>query len=713
MPDNLYHSNFNFYQNANADASEIKDNFLVRQIEYRIIIENIQRNYGKTSTQHYLLVGRRGSGKSTLLKRLQVEIETDSKLRQLYLVINPAEEQANMYRLYDLLEEIIRELEYNNIEVGEYEFHEDAHAFTRQLFSMIHAAVERSGKKLILLLDNMDRIFDNVGEDAHLLREDLLNYSGDIKIIGASTRVTEHFWRYDKPFYEFFRIMKLDPLTSEEMKALLLHWSKKMDLPRIEEFVKNKPGQLETIRILTDGLPRTLQFFVNILLTRAPETGYEYLRLIMDSMTPLYQERLNALPPAQRKIVLQMAFIWEAAGAGDIAAVTRMENNVVSAQLKQLTGKGIAEKLDTGGRNHLYRLAERFFNLWLIFTQGSPGEKRKAKFLTIFLESIYDKRELVRLAKDHLKDVLARKVDPDKAALLTKAYSQSGHISSFLRNTLIESTLLLPGIAEELKKQLPHTIVGIIEQAQELMNKKAVDKAFELVNSIDQTDGVKEYLLGVIHVQLDNYAEAKRSFVKAQKQGYKGAFALIAIMCLIANKSKLAEDFGLIGIAEGDKYCDYAMPLIYYKLNKLKETAIRQLNDLQAGDKNGLFLYLSPVLKAWNGEFKGINEELIRLAAIRHPMIGFTLMELLIHDQGKIVNDLFQNKDFGKQLIEQLLPLAYISKISMPQNDQVSLKIPPELLETVENLLREIREKQQFYYGRVSAWLQRYEFDEK
>jgi len=31
---------------------------------------------------------------------------------------------------------------------------------------MIHAAVERSGKKLVLLLDNMDRIFDNVGEDA-------------------------------------------------------------------------------------------------------------------------------------------------------------------------------------------------------------------------------------------------------------------------------------------------------------------------------------------------------------------------------------------------------------------------------------------------------------------------------------------------------------------------------------------------------------------
>src|SRR5882724_340774 len=103
MPDNLSHSDFNFYQNANAEASVIKDNFLIRQIEYEIIIEDIRRNRRQTSTQHYLLVGRRGSGKSTLLKRLQVEIETDSKLRQLYIAINPAEEQANIYRLYDLL----------------------------------------------------------------------------------------------------------------------------------------------------------------------------------------------------------------------------------------------------------------------------------------------------------------------------------------------------------------------------------------------------------------------------------------------------------------------------------------------------------------------------------------------------------------------------------------------------------------------------------
>jgi len=705
MPDNLYQSNFNFYQNANADASEIKDNFLVRQIPYRIIMENIGRSYGKTSTQHYLLVGRRGSGKSTLLKRLQVEIEADSKLRELYFVINPAEEQANMYRLYDLLEEVIRELEYNGIDVGEYEFHEETHAFTRQLFSMIHAAVERTGKKLILLLDNMDRIFDNVGEDAHLLREDLLNYSGDIKIIGASTRVTEHFWRYDKPFYEFFRIMKLDPLTSEEMRALLLHWSKKMNLPQIEEFVMNKPGQLETIRILTDGLPRTLQFFVNILLTRAPETGYEYLRLIMDQMTPLYQERLNALPPAQRKIVLQMAFIWEAAGAGDIAATTRMENNVVSAQLKQLAGKGIVEKLDTGGRNHLYRLAERFFNLWLIFTQGSPREKRKAKYLTIFLENFYGVVEIENLAKDHLMAVEEGEIDPNKAALLTKAYAQSKYVSSSIRELLIEKTLLLPGIHEELKRQLPPSYINIMTEVLGMTDKRAWKKAFSLIEAIEQDDGVKDFLNGLVYLIMEEYSTAESLFLTAVNKGAKGVFSIIGYTYLLQCRFDLAEDYALRDLAEGyRRWMTYiTLSWAYYSQNKAKPETVEMIKQLAKKDSSWATLSFLIVAKAWNGEFEELESDMYRLLESRRSYMSNIFIELLVHYQANLVHKFFLQEKFGKQLTEELLPLYYATQILVTSDSRNSLIIPPELQQPVDDLLNRIKRKQQFYYEKTKA----------
>ncbi|MBN9382814.1 MAG: ATP-binding protein [Chitinophagaceae bacterium] len=705
MPDNLYHSNFNFYQNANAEASEIKENFLIRQIEYSIIIEDIKRHHGDSSTQHYLLVGRRGSGKSTLLKRLQVELETDARLRQLYIAINPAEEQANMYRLYDLLEEVIRELEHNDINVGEYEFHEDTHAFTRQLFSMIHAAVERSGKRLVLLLDNMDRIFDNIGEDAHLLREDLLNYSGDIKIIGASTRVTEHFWRYDKPFYEFFRIFKLEPLTSEEMKTLLLNWSKRLNLPQIEEFVQNKPGQLETIRILTDGLPRTLQFFVNILLTRDPETGYEYLRLIMDSMTPLYQERLNSLPPAQRKIVLQMAFIWEAAGAGDIAAVTRMENNLVSAQLKQLAGKGIVEKLDTGGRNHLYRLAERFFNLWLIFTQGSPGEKRKAKYLTIFLENFYDAEEIQKLAVEHLKEIEEGKIEPNKAAVLTKAYAHSKYISSAVREMLIEKTLLLPGVLEEMRKQLPPMVKDILKDVNDLTDERAWKKAFSSIETIEQNDGVKDLLKAFVYFKMGDCEKAEPFFLAAIDKGIKGCLTTIAWMYLSESKFDLAEGYVLKALAEGEKESIqlqyFVLSGAYYGQNKAKPQTVDIIKELAKVDPSEHVQSFLPVVKAWNGEFSELERDIEHLLESRNPFISRTLIELLAHYQANLVHKFFLQEKFGKQLTEELLPLYYATQELVDHDPKKSLIMPPELQQPVNDLLNRIKESQQFYYGKV------------
>jgi hypothetical protein len=697
MSNKIYHNNFNFYQNANAEASVIKDNFLIRKIEYDIIIRDIRRNHKDTSTQHYLLIGRRGSGKSTLLKRLQVEIDTDSKLSQQYITINPAEEQANMYRLYDLLEEVIRELEDNDIDVGEYNFHEDVYAYTRQLFSMIHDAVERTGKQLLLLLDNIDRILDNVGEDdVHLLREDLLNYN-DIKIIGSSTRITEHFWRYDKPFYEFFRVFKLEPLTSEEIRALLLHWSKKMNLPQIEEFVMNKPGQLETIRILTDGLPRTLQFFVNILLTRAPETGYEYLRSIMDSMTPLYQERLNALPPAQRKIVLQMAFIWEAAGAGDISNVTRMENNLVSAQLKQLKDKGIVEKIDTGGRNHLYRLAERFFNLWLIFTQGSPREKRKAKYLTIFLENFYDAAEMKKLTEDHLQEIKDGKMDPNKAAILTKAYAQSRYISSIVRDRLIENTLLMPGIHEELKKQLPPTIHNISKESWRLLKKNEIEKAIELINSIEQTDGLKEYLLGMIYAEMKEYEISDANFQKAVDHGLKGVVGDIANLFLLLMRFDLAEKYALISFSNNEEFGSGILSKVYYFMNKSKKRALDLLKlHLQ---KNSLLAAYLPAVKAWNGVLEGLEDDVKHLIGTKDCRIGFTLRELLIHHQQNLVYNLFQQKNFGEQLIEEMLPIYYVTQILLAREPRITLVIPPELQEPVERLLKEIQAGQRYYYG--------------
>ncbi|MFN0216015.1 MAG: AAA family ATPase, partial [Saprospiraceae bacterium] len=306
---------FTLYQNANSDPESIKRNFLIRIAEFELIVADLRNKKKGDPAQHELILGRRGSGKSTLLRRIQIEIDEQPDLSQKYVAINLAEEQNSIYRLSDLWFEVLEELAIRfekDLKLQAFDSFDDNQAYTRYLYEHIHNLIQESGKRAVLLLDNLDRILENFDDDAHLLRETLLNYQ-DIQIIGGSTRMNEHFWQYDKPFYDFFRRHRLEGLNFEEIHQLLNHWSAEMDLPKLNDYALRHRGRVEAIRILTDGLPRALQYFIQVLLHDSDLYGFDYLKKVMDKATPLYQERLNSLTPPQRKIVQEMAFIWEAA----------------------------------------------------------------------------------------------------------------------------------------------------------------------------------------------------------------------------------------------------------------------------------------------------------------------------------------------------------------------------------------------------------------
>jgi AAA ATPase domain len=687
---------FSYYQNANAGVEAIKKGFLVRQFEYSVILQDLVRNSGRGAVQHYLVYGSRGSGKSTLLRRIQVEIDTNQELMSSYIAVNLAEEQANIYRLFDLLEEVVRELEYRHFEI-EWPEDDDTDAYTRALFFVIHKALDKAGKRLVLLLDNIDRIFENLGDDTASLRACLQNY-GDIKIIGGSTRMTEHFWSYNQPFYEFFRVLRLSPLDREEIRCLLASWGEQLNTPLLKEFIEKRPGQLETVRILTDGLPRTLQFFVDILLTENPQTGFDYVRRIMDKVTPLYQERLNHLPPAQRKIVLQLAFFWEAVGAGDLARATRMENRVVSAQLAQLIEKKVAEKIETKTKNHLYRLSERFFNLWLIFTQGSPSEKRRARYLTVFLETFYDAQRVNELAVAHLGAVKEGVVGSDKAALLTKAYSQSIFIPFQLRNELIEVTRRLPGIPETLIKELPLTTNEILAEAHELEKSKQWDKAEKLVATIEQENGLKEYVLGTMAEARDDMAKAEEYLQESVRRGFGGSAVYLASLYIGQGKLDLAEEFAEIGFRLRSVVSIRMLVLTYYLRNKHKSKALELIKmGMQVGEESSCS-YLLPVIKVWNGVFDDLEGDMLRLIREDNEFLGFTLINLLGHYQDAFVQRLFEGAEFGMRLTEKFYLPYCAMRVMQPDGWEFGGRIAPEFRDTVRGLISHIVETQDRYH---------------
>ncbi len=579
------------YQSANSSPEVIKRNFLIRIAEFELITAELRRKKPADPVQHELILGRRGSGKSTLLRRIQIEIDEDTDLASRYIAINLAEEQASIYRLSDLWFEVLHELQLRfgkAPKLRDFDDFEDNSAYTRYLYAEIHQLLQGSGKRVVLLLDNLDRILENFDDDGNLLRETLLNYN-DLQIIGGSTRMDEHFWQYDKPFYEFFRRHRLEGLQFEEIHRLLNHWSAEMDLPVLHDYALQYRGRIEAIRILTDGLPRALQVFIQLLLHDAKQFGFDYLRKVMDNASPLYQERLNTLTAAQRKIVQEMAFWWEAAPTKVLVEKCRMESKLIASYLRQLEQYGIVETIATGKKNHLYRISERFFNMWLIVTQGNPDQKRRAKYLTHFLESWYDATELKDLTTQHLTALGSGQLRYDKAFVLSKGLSQSKYISTQERDALIDKTLALQQ-EMGLDSELPRKYSEIKAEIDQLWDENRYEAALKKIDEIEnEADGVKFFLQAYCYHELKKYKEAESHYLQAIKKGNVDALNNLAILYRDQGKKAESESYYLQAIEKGHVNALYNLANLYRDQGKKAESESYYLQAIEKGHVDALY----------------------------------------------------------------------------------------------------------------------------
>lgn len=699
--------NFQFYQSANInDCKVIKENFIIRIKEFELMRYDLENDPMKESVQHYLILGRRGSGKSTLLKRIECEIKTVDSLKQRFEVINFAEEQGSIHRLFDLFEEIIKVLNdsgYDGLPDTEtMEIPENYAEYARELYGFIQKSIRGKNKKLVLLIDNIDKVFLNIKEDAQIFREILLNYD-DLKIIGGSTRMSEHFWQYDLPFYQFFRVLRLEALTTPEIKSLLLKWSEILENKEIEEFIKSKPGQIEAIRILTDGLPRTLQFFIDLLVNRPQQNGFDYIRRIMDVITPLYQERLHSLTPIEQKIVMKLAFAWEAIATKDLVQPTKIESKLLSANLKQLANNGIVDIVQTSKKNHLYRLSERFFNMWLIVTQGNPAEKRKAKWLTIFLESWYNKKELKQIVKQHIIGLESGALKADHAVVMTKALAQSRYIGFDVRDNMIERSHRLIGENSAMEQELPEKSIEILKKINTLIEQQNFKQALIEVKSIsNEEDGTKEMIIGFVQSMAHEPDEAKRYFKKSTAKGENDSNYLLALLYDNQGKFEIAEKYYIMAIEKGEEDALNNICFLYYLIIKDRDKLNTYYPLIKKNSPNVQQLVI--LSEIWNGVFTNTKEDIEKLKGEENGFDQMFLIHLLVHFQKNIIWELFNKSETGQHLKDKFLPVYYAtaSLIETEESLQLLLKMPPEIEETVKDILSEIEKLRKEYYPAIN-----------
>lgn len=400
--------------------------FVVRKTKFERLFRDIREAPMTTPEQHYLIQGLRGMGKTTLLLRLAYEIQNTPDLRERLIPLVFNEEEYGIGSLADLWERTAQYLEeaHPNFD-GLYEAVTQLYEqpdYERRAIDTLTNALQTQGKKLLLLIDNIGdllRKLDSV--EAKRLREVLLT-NPHLRVIGGTPGTLEQTHDYTKPFYDFFRVLHLPGLTKTEAIDLFTQLAETHRTDAVEHIVRLQPGRIEAVRRLTGGVIRTMILLFEIMVEENTGSVFRDLNRLLDRVTPLYKHRMDDLPAQQQKIVAALAQRWDAANARELAQAVRLESKVVSAQLKQLINNGLVEKVETNTKNHLYRLEERFFNIWYLMRFGRKTDQR-VLWLVRFFEVLFENNDpwLAERVGRHIRAMESESLDEETALYLTTA----------------------------------------------------------------------------------------------------------------------------------------------------------------------------------------------------------------------------------------------------------------------------------------------------
>ncbi len=590
----MLQTNYSRYKYTPDEMSEEKflARFVVRNEVFEEIFHDIKSADYEITNQHYIIVGQRGQGKTTLLRKLQLEVQNDKNLTQFLLPVKFTEEQYQIRSLCRLWEEVadylqtVYEDEFGTI-LDTMEKHFEDDDYDLQCFSYLERALKEKKKKLLLLIDNIDELFGKLKiKEQQQLREILLTSSSFI-IVGGSTKMFEQQYEYGKPFYEFFKILKLRGLNYEESVALLKVIGEDEEKRKIEKVIEETPQRIETLRRLTGGVPRTIIMLFDIFLDE-DGNAFEDLLKVLDDVTPLYKHRMDDLPASLQEIVHTIALNWDGMLTKEIAKKIRQESKVISAQLKQLEKYQLVVSESTG-KNKIYKIQERFFNIWYLMRFGRKKDRHRVEWLVKFLLSWFTHSELEKKADRFIKSIQVGKVTESYAYHMCEALSYAG-LDLKTENTMKKIAKdFLSAKDSELANELSKSDVEILKEALRLEETGNIDNAINVLEASKKTSRKILSFLGYFYDKKKEYVKAEEYYLKVVENGDS---VILFNLGVLYNKQKeyvKAEEYYLKSLKNGSTEALNNLGNLYQKQKKYEKSEQYYLEAIQNGDTDALF----------------------------------------------------------------------------------------------------------------------------
>ena len=377
-----------------SDA-EIIDQFVVRKHELAIVLEVLRGNVDADSCQHTLIVAPRGRGKTMLLARVAAELRTNPRLSNHLLPIRFMEESHEVFSAADFWLEVLfylsRETSSQDPELAGNlrETHADLTTRwrERELDERARGAVlevaDRLGKRLVLMVENLQGLCDNVDEHFGWSLRKTLQSEPEIILLASATSRFEGLDDAQDPFFELFRIISLQPLDTEQCRRL---W----------QAVSGHPVSARRVRalqILTGGDPRLLVIVAEFQRHGSIRQLMEQLVQMIDDHTEYFRGHLETLGKTERRVYLALMDLWEPSTTGEISSRARMDIRTVSIMLGRLVHRGAVEPRNTHRR---YAVAQRLYRIYYKLRR-ERDEAAIVQQLLHFMDVFYSDTETTEL----------------------------------------------------------------------------------------------------------------------------------------------------------------------------------------------------------------------------------------------------------------------------------------------------------------------------
>lgn len=331
-------------------------------------------------TINMIFVGPRGIGKSHTALRLAYELSGGGAVTLAQL----SEEEYSVSSLegfFSRVLDVLGERGKDGAERGQ-----DAVERARAVF----AEYRKRGRPVAILAENLQTLFSEMEQDLPTLRSIILE-DQSFFIIGTALSEFDQITSPAAAFYNFFEINRLRGLSAGEIAELVdLRLKGAGEAPR--GFDVNPAG----LRILTGGNPRLVHMLCDIMVQK--KSGHDLEKDLMDMLdrlTPVYQARMEAMPPEKRRVFEVLALSDGPSTPTEIADRMGYKNTTVTAHLARLRNDGVVERIKLRRKKETrYQISDRLYRVWREFR--TRGGRAKTIAFVRFLELWYSYEGLVK-----------------------------------------------------------------------------------------------------------------------------------------------------------------------------------------------------------------------------------------------------------------------------------------------------------------------------